>query len=242
MSTQQPRTLLLVEDEALFRRLIVKHLTRQGHEVIETADAESALRAYYLQQFDAVITDVHLPGMSGLELGLAMRDIRPDQPIVFVTGDVDEKLANEALAQGGAGYLLKPFEFFELDAAIRQAIEARPGSAPPAPRASPALPELSGADDAWRLEQQRLLEAAARKPIDLRVRNTPREPTRSAGGTALLIIVAVSLMLLAAWGIGYWISSDAQRADQVRDQPGIHDPIYVPPPPPRPRERPPDRR
>ena len=74
--------------------------------------------------FDVVVADFHLPGESGVELLLRLRTLMPDQPVVFMTGDADESVARSALQYGAAGFVLKPFEFSQLDMVIRRALRS----------------------------------------------------------------------------------------------------------------------
>lgn len=225
MSSQVSRV-LIVEDDAMVRRLLVRHFQKKNVASVEAADAEAAL-AFFAepdQRFDAVITDVHLPGMTGVEMATRIRAARPDQPIVFVTGDVDEKLAARALEGGGAGYLLKPFEFFELDAAVAQALKAMPLTPEQAAQASL---RTESAPDRWLEEQRRLMMAAAERPVSLR----PAYPGRRPGGSARLyvkIAVVVALMVGLAWYIGYGLQEDQVEEPGVFLQEGDQNTVYVP--------------
>jgi len=119
----QNRRALLVEDDAATRSVIARHLRRSGLDVTAVESGEQVLLdAGRDGVYDVVISDVHLPGMSGLDLASLILSRNPNQPIVLVTGDPDEALAREALARGPISYLLKPFEMFELDAAVKQAL------------------------------------------------------------------------------------------------------------------------
>ncbi len=119
----ETRPLLLVEDDSGARTMIHRYLSRQGYTVTAVESAEGALAAGAESEvYDVVISDVHLPGMSGLDLAGVLLERSPDQAIVLITGDPDEALAREALSRGPVSYLLKPFELFELEAALSQAI------------------------------------------------------------------------------------------------------------------------
>lgn len=120
---------LLIEDDAATRNLISRHLGREGYAVTAVEAAEEGMVEAGDAAFDVVISDVHLPGLSGIELAGYLLSRDPTVPIVLVTGDPDEALAREALSRGPVSYLLKPFELFELDAAVRQAIGRRQSSA-----------------------------------------------------------------------------------------------------------------
>jgi response regulator RpfG family c-di-GMP phosphodiesterase len=131
------RRILLVEDDSSARTMIARHLKRSGFMVTAVESAEIILLEGLDPVFDVVVSDVHLPGMSGIELAGTLLTRRPTQPIVLVTGDPDEALAREALSRGPVSYLLKPFELFELDAAMRQALaRARPDVVEPGRRTS----------------------------------------------------------------------------------------------------------
>ncbi|CAN5705731.1 two-component system response regulator [soil metagenome] len=115
---------LLIEDDAATRMLIAKHLRLSGLEVTALESGEQVLVEAARREvaFDVVVSDVHLPGMSGLDLASLILSRNPSQPIVLITGDPDAALAREALSRGPVSYLLKPFEMFELDAAVNQAL------------------------------------------------------------------------------------------------------------------------
>lgn len=118
------RRILVVEDEAPVRELVARHLERKGYQVAQASDAEQVLlrMSRDREPFDVVLTDIHLPGLSGVELLRLLLTHSPLRPVIMITGDADEALARAALSYGAAGYLLKPFQLFELEAAVHQAI------------------------------------------------------------------------------------------------------------------------
>src|SRR5687768_7477011 len=114
--------ILIVEDDPSVRRLIMAHFERSGFAVEYAMAAEEVASD---ERYDVVLTDVNLPGESGVDLARRIRARQPDQPVVFMTGDSDAALAHRALRTGAAGYLIKPFELFELDAVINNAVRMR---------------------------------------------------------------------------------------------------------------------
>ncbi|HSJ31425.1 MAG TPA: response regulator [Longimicrobiales bacterium] len=125
------KSALLVEDDTATRALIARQLRRSGLDVLALESGERVLReaADRYTSFDVVILDIHLPGMSGLELASLIQARRPQQPIIVITGDPDPRLAREALARGPVSYLLKPFEMTELIAAVERSQAGRSGAA-----------------------------------------------------------------------------------------------------------------
>jgi CheY-like chemotaxis protein len=115
---------LLVEDDASVRQLVESHLRKRRFEVRGVGSGEEVLgevRGHTLE-YDLALVDVHLPGMTGVALTRLLLAARPLCPVLIITGDDDAKLAREALSAGASGYLLKPFQLFELDAAVSQAV------------------------------------------------------------------------------------------------------------------------
>ena len=119
-----------MDDDPLFRELVVTILARAGYRTVEAATGEEGLELAGEQRPEAVILDVHLPGISGHEVcvKLGLRDERP--PVLFVSGERIEPYDRVAgLLVGGDDYLVKPFAPDELlarlHALIRRANERR---------------------------------------------------------------------------------------------------------------------
>lgn len=123
---------LVVDDDDALRETVGRCMRRAGHFVVTAESAEVALAQseHGRPPFDVIITDVHLPSMNGIDLATELLKRRPTQRIVIVTGDPDAALARDAIARGPVSYLLKPFELFEIEAVVNQALAARSFSAP----------------------------------------------------------------------------------------------------------------
>ena len=134
--TDGPRhRVLVVEDDPGVRQLIGSHLKRKGYEPITAESAEAVLeqvRAGELE-YDVALTDVHLPGMTGVELNRLLLATSPLSPIIVITGDDDAELARRALQEGATGYLLKPFELFARWGGASRARGCTWGTRSPAP-------------------------------------------------------------------------------------------------------------
>ena len=116
-------TVLVVEDDAAVRSMVESHLRKRRFNVRAVGSAEAVIADLREQtlEYDFALVDVHLPGMSGVELSRLLLATRPLNAVLIITGDDDAALAREALEGGATGYLLKPFQLFELDAAVSQA-------------------------------------------------------------------------------------------------------------------------
>jgi len=101
--------ILLVEDEAPLRRLILQSLRKAGHEVIEAVRGEEALlKAQSGARLDLVLTDVVMPGMSGPEMVARLRRMRPEIAVLYMSG-YDRELIRQTPLDDASGFLPKPF-------------------------------------------------------------------------------------------------------------------------------------
>jgi DNA-binding NtrC family response regulator len=100
---------LLVEDEKTIAVTLTDDLVQAGHEVEHTADGDEACRILHDQAFDCVITDVRLPGATGIEVLAAAKRARPDTEVLVMTGYGTIEQAVEAMRQGAIDYIQKPF-------------------------------------------------------------------------------------------------------------------------------------
>jgi putative two-component system response regulator len=100
--------LLIVDDEAPFRHALRRTLERSGHRVREASNVEEARDQLATQPAELVLCDVNMPGGSGLELVRSVVGDSPDTAIVMLTGLDDPVVADEALAIGAHGYMVKP--------------------------------------------------------------------------------------------------------------------------------------
>ncbi|MFG0634783.1 ATP-binding protein [Pseudomonas sp. xss_2] len=108
--------LLLIDDEINLRNLMKEALVDFGFHVSDANDANSALGQYrHAKPFDLVITDIGLPGgFSGRQVAKAMRLLKPEQKILFITGYTDEPVEQQLLDEPGTALMLKPFTLVSL--------------------------------------------------------------------------------------------------------------------------------
>ncbi|WP_279478960.1 response regulator [Aureimonas sp. SK2] len=117
-------TVLLVEDDGLIRMNTADMLKDLGYVVVEAGRAEDALTAIQTVPFDALVTDVNLPGMSGTELADEAREVKPGVGVVFATGD--RHVAGVVPGEDARVTILsKPYGMEDLDAAIARVLDCQ---------------------------------------------------------------------------------------------------------------------
>ena len=117
--------ILLVEDDVLIRMDTADLLRDLGHEVVEAEYGPDALAVLGERQLDVLVTDVGLPGMSGIELAERARRLQPGIGVVFATGDTE--LSQARHGRGGAIVLCKPYDSTSLADCLRRALDQRRG-------------------------------------------------------------------------------------------------------------------
>ena len=114
--------ILVVDDELSIRRALHTTLNNLGFRTVEAARGEEALSLLRTNTFDAVLLDINMPGMSGIEACKSMRSRFPRIPILMLTVRDSEDDKVEALDAGADDYITKPFQLRELTARIRAAM------------------------------------------------------------------------------------------------------------------------
>jgi CheY-like chemotaxis protein len=117
-------TILLVEDQEAVRHLMREILEMSGYVVLEAASGREALRisAEHAAPIRLMITDVVMPGMTGTELGVQLRALRPEMKVLYISGYADDAL-HDGVLDSGAIFLQKPVKSAELERVVRQLLE-----------------------------------------------------------------------------------------------------------------------
>jgi DNA-binding response OmpR family regulator len=185
---------LVVEDEPAIAALVRMYLEREGFAVLTASSGEDALRVAGSSPPDAVILDIGLPGIDGLEVCRRLRAEPPGPPILFVTARDDEVDRIVGLEIGGDDYISKPFSPRELVARVK-AVLRRTGTPPTG--SSPSSADRPGDDADLVVGRVRLSVSAHRvwagdREVDLTVtefallEHLMRRPGRVVTRAALL--------------------------------------------------------
>ncbi|MGE3957982.1 MAG: sigma-54-dependent transcriptional regulator [Vicinamibacterales bacterium] len=120
-----PKHLLLVEDEPALRTVVAEQLVDRGYVVDQAESGETALARLADFAYDAIVTDLRMPGISGTEVIEAAVQRYPDIVVIVVTGYGTVKDAVEAIKRGASDFVSKPFQIDELAHALDGALEQR---------------------------------------------------------------------------------------------------------------------
>lgn len=116
------KRILLADDHSFIRRGIIQILKDEypGIEITEVGDGESAVREVTFRNFDLVISDLDMPGISGLDALQQIKLIKPDLPVLILSVFTEDLYAVRVLKAGGSGYMNKNAAPFELINAVRR--------------------------------------------------------------------------------------------------------------------------
>lgn len=136
--------LLIVDDEQSMREFLEIMLSQDGYEVRTASTGEEGIEIYRKEAADLVLTDVRMPGMSGLDLIREIHSLDPTTPTIAITAYASAGDAIRALREGAYDYISKPFQLEDLRIVIRNALEAQRFS-------QENLASLQSPDKAYRL-------------------------------------------------------------------------------------------
>ncbi|GGF92784.1 DNA-binding response regulator [Paenibacillus albidus] len=111
--------LLLVEDEEELAAIIAKGLRKSGYAIDQAYDGEQAMYLYEVNEYDLIILDVNLPKLDGFEILNTIRDKDSSVKVLMLTARSDVEDRVTGLDSGANDYMIKPFDFKELEARIR---------------------------------------------------------------------------------------------------------------------------
>ncbi len=123
--SKRHQTVLIVDDEKMVRELLRVTLEREGYNTVAAESGEDALQILDNHHIDAVISDIQMNEMSGLDLLKAIRLKQNELPVMMITGHSKKYSKVDMDMAGADGYIIKPFKNFEIINAVRNVIKGR---------------------------------------------------------------------------------------------------------------------
>ena len=116
--------ILVVDDDETIRDTLYELLSEE-HDCQTAQTAEQALARLEVDSYDLVLTDISMPGLSGLELLGHVRQKYPDTPVIIISGISDEEHAQGLIRLGAFEFLLKPFRLEVVEKSVKRALDRR---------------------------------------------------------------------------------------------------------------------
>lgn len=117
--------ILIVDDEESLREFLEIMLKREGYDITTASDGEKALKLMKKQNFDAIITDLQMPKIHGMEVLKQAKDMDPEVVVIVITAFGSTESAVEAMKLGAYDYITKPFKIDEIKLIVQKALEKR---------------------------------------------------------------------------------------------------------------------
>jgi DNA-binding NtrC family response regulator len=117
--------ILIIEDDDEMRSLLKDFVEEEGFEADSVEKGISAFKKLMTESFDLIITDIRMPGYSGLDILPELKRLQPEIPIVVITAFGSEEVYRKALSRGANAYLEKPIHFHKLKELIYDIISSK---------------------------------------------------------------------------------------------------------------------
>jgi DNA-binding NtrC family response regulator len=116
--------ILIVDDDEAIRDMLYD-LFEENHRCHVAETAEQAISYLETERYDVILTDISMPGLSGLELLGYVRQRQPETPVIVITGIHDQEHAQGLMKLGAFHFLLKPFHIEAVETSVEKALEFR---------------------------------------------------------------------------------------------------------------------
>jgi len=117
-------TILIVDDDAVIRGMLYE-LFSEKYECHTASTAEEAFQYLEVETYDAILTDIAMPGLTGIELLKRVQLRDSDTPVILISGKGNEQDPQQSIDLGAFAYVNKPFKLIEIEEVVEQAIANR---------------------------------------------------------------------------------------------------------------------
>ncbi len=118
----EKKSLMIIEDDAEMRSLLMDFLGEDGYEVDAASSGAEALRKLSDRSYDLIITDIRMPGLTGLDILPGIKNLQPGVPIIVITAFGSEEIFHRSIERGATAYLEKPICFNKLGALVSETV------------------------------------------------------------------------------------------------------------------------
>jgi CheY-like chemotaxis protein len=119
------KKILIIEDDEAMRSLLKDVLDAEGLVTEAVSNGSDALKKLMDQAFDLIITDIQMPGLTGLDILPGIKKLQPEAPVIVITAFGSEEVLRRSFEKGATGYLEKPIHTHKLRALIHEMISSR---------------------------------------------------------------------------------------------------------------------
>jgi DNA-binding NtrC family response regulator len=114
--------ILVVDDDHAMRLALSESLESCGYDILAAENGREALELFKKGKFDLVVTDMKMPGMTGIEVLRGVKELSPDIPVILITAYGTVGTAVEAMKEGAAEFIMKPFSLDDLEAVVKHVL------------------------------------------------------------------------------------------------------------------------
>ena len=114
--------ILIVDDDHAMRLALSESLESCGYDISAAENGSEALNLFRKRKFDLVVTDMKMPGMTGIEVLQGVKKLSPDVPVILITAYGTVNTAVEAMKEGAAEFIMKPFSLDDLEAVVKNVL------------------------------------------------------------------------------------------------------------------------
>ncbi len=121
----EKKRILIIEDDEEMRSLLKNFFDEEGFDTDCVSNGSEAFRILVREIFDIVITDIRMPGLTGLDIIPGVRKLQPETSIIVITAFGSEEVHHKAMARGANSYLEKPLRFHELKETVQELLSLK---------------------------------------------------------------------------------------------------------------------
>ncbi len=121
----EKRRILIIEDDEEMRSLLRDFFEEEGFETDSVSNGSEAFRVLVREVFDIVITDIRMPGLTGLDIIPGVRKLQPETTIIVITAFGSGEVHRKAMERGANSYLEKPLRFDELKKMVHELLSSK---------------------------------------------------------------------------------------------------------------------